>query len=105
MAQIVVQPARALPCAFSKCLLVSDIVVDNPFAPERGSSIDIEQHARPTRVRLQTAARSGIETDPAIAGKVSFHPGMCVAGPHHVLAGEIVEFAAAKSGDDAGRNA
>src|SRR3984885_3123677 len=89
-------------CVFSELALMAGVVVDDPLAPERGGSVNVELNPGPTSARGEVRGWSWIEAEPAEAREKSFHPGMRVAGPNHVLASEVVEFTSAKSVHNAG---
>ncbi len=52
----------------SESLLVSGIVVDDPFAPELAGRIEVELVAAPEGLSLGTTGGSGVKGDPARAG-------------------------------------
>src|SRR5690348_7057870 len=68
---------RILP----KRTLMADIVVNDPFAPERSHRICIQREATPTFMLEERCRRRGIELDPARVREKDFHPGMRAAGP------------------------
>src|SRR5271155_821079 len=104
MASIVKKSASAGRGIFPQSALMTGVVVDDPFAPKRRGRIDVELHTRPSSARWDASCRSGIKADPTRAREICLNPGMSVAGPEHVLARQIVEFAAAEAGHDARRD-
>src|ERR1035437_7552945 len=104
-ASLVKETTAAVCRIFPQSALVADIVVDNPFAPKGCGRIHIELHPRPTGPHRQTARRSRVKADPTGSGKVSLNPRMGVAGSHHILAGEVIEFTAAEPRHNSRRDA
>src|SRR6202034_2885924 len=77
--------------------LVDEIVIDDPFAPGVLNPAPKEAEPREESVSLSISGRSGIESDPAVTGKVGFDPGVCVAGANDVIAAEVVVLTGQKS--------
>src|ERR1700676_2667565 len=48
-------------------------------------------------MHLRGRRRSGIETNPSIAWKIRFHPGVRIAGPNQVLRSKVVELPSAET--------
>ena len=84
--------------------LVRKIVIDHPIAPELAGGIQVKLQLAPAR-RQSISRRGWIEGEPSPVRDVSFDPGVRVAGANNIAAGQVVEFAAAKAGDDAAGNA
>src|SRR5580692_3317593 len=73
------------------------VVVDDPLAPERCQGIHVQHASTPASTHLRRRRRSGIKTDPAIAGKIYFHPRVRVAAPDQILRRKVIELAGAES--------
>src|SRR3984957_17083713 len=79
--------------------LVREIVIDDPLAPGELKPVPIQGEPREEATSFSISRRSGIESDPAIRGKIGFDPGVGVAGADNVIAAEVVVFSGQKSAD------
>src|SRR6202020_2309795 len=89
---LVKKTSTALGRVFFQCALMADIVIDNPLTPERSGCVQIHFHSRPSVPCIDISRGSGIKTDPARPGEISFNPRMGIAGSNNVLSREIVGF-------------
>ena len=88
---------RRLLQIFRQRNLVREIVIDDPFAPCKLEPVPVKPEARKESVVGPISRRSGIKSDPAVARKINFHPGVRVAFAHDVVAADVVEFAGKES--------
>src|SRR5712692_1252099 len=85
--------------------LMSEVVVDDPFAPEFTQRVEVQTQTRSTqqgsRIRV---GRRRVKGAPAVIGKIYLHPGVRLAGAHDVTRRQVVELGAAESVDHARGN-
>src|SRR5207245_10536499 len=87
-------PARSL---LSQRVLVRRVIINHPLPPERRHCVRVQHYAIPSAMSLRWTRWGGIEAYPAIARKIRFHPGMRVAGAHHVLRRQIIKLTGAEA--------
>src|SRR5262249_29182151 len=74
VARVFHNDSASLVCFLAECSLVSEIVIDDPFTPERLHGIQVKHGAAPAEVRGEGYPRSRIETDPPAAWKIRLYP-------------------------------
>src|SRR6266567_5639561 len=98
------QPTGAAERGLTEGVLMRTVVADHPIPPERRHGVDVERKTVPALRGSDAARWSGIESLPAVTGKVCFHPRVRIFGSDHIVSGKVVELVAAKSVDYARRN-
>ena len=86
-------------------LLVRNVIVDDPLAPELVRGIEVELSASPEAGSRSIAGGSRDRRSSIQPGNEGLNPGVSVAGADDVVGIDLIELSATKSGDDARGNA